>query len=164
MLFSRLFGLTAISQSGLITREAPLLHTSSPTSTLQDYQRLFTEILSLGEVKSWFRESCWWSLVQIIAHISESSTSFKSQALDWTFNTLFIQTAEWTPEKVGVWLRFHSLWEPNAAVPLKSVFKGRHVLAPGSLPQLALILKVSSVTLASTILMMVVKGYRTWRG
>lgn len=141
MLFSRLFGLTTICQSGLITRETPLLHTSNPASTLQDYQRLVTELMSLGEAKSWFRESCWWSIVQAIAHLSQSSASFKSQALEWTFNSLFIQTTEWTPEKVGVWLRFHSLWEPNASLPLRLVFKGKHILSPASLPQLALILK-----------------------
>jgi DNA polymerase phi len=143
MMFSRLFGLTSISQSGLITREAPLLHTSSAASTLQDYQRIITELITLGEFKSWFREGCWWSIMQVISQMSTATAGFKSQAMEWTFNQLFIQMTEWTPEKVGVWLRFHSLWDPNASIPLKHIFKGKHILSPGSLPQLAQILKVS---------------------
>jgi DNA polymerase phi len=159
MMFSRLFGLTSISQSGLIVREVALLHTSSAASTLQDYQRLITELISLGEFKSWFRESCWWSMVQVIAQISASTASFRSQALEWTFSQLFIQITEWTPEKVGVWLRFHSLWDPNASIPLRYVFKGGHILSPGSLPQLAQILKVS--WLLKTMAYITLTGCRT---
>jgi DNA polymerase phi len=142
MMFARLFGLTSVSQSGLIVRETTSTHSSNVSSTLQDYQRLIMELMSLGERKAWFRESCWWGVILAITTISQSTVTWAKQAIEWTFSEIFVRQTDWTPEKVAVWLRFQSLWGPTADVPLKSMFKGNHPLALSNLPQLAKVLKV----------------------
>lgn len=142
MMFSRLFGLTAVIHSSLITSEAVLPQAGIPASTLQDYQRLVTELVSLGERKLWIRESCWWSIMQAVYSISLSTASFKSQALDWTLDRVFIQDAEWTPEKIAIWLKFHASWGLKANSPLTPVFRGKHPLTTKNLSHLSKILKV----------------------
>lgn len=143
MMFARLFGLISVAQSGLLVREATLSHTSSVTSTLQDYQRVVMELISLGERKAWFRESCWWGIILAINVMSQSKASFAKQGIEWTFGEIFVRQTEWTPEKIAIWLRFQSLWGSTSDVPLKSMFKGKHPLALSNLPQLAKILKES---------------------
>ncbi|KAG8828577.1 DNA-directed DNA polymerase [Serendipita sp. 399] len=140
MMFSRLFGLSAIAHSGLLMRETPLPHVNTRASTLQDYQRVLNQIVHLGNRKTWFRESCWWSLSQIISLLLSSSISFKSEALNWTLNELFIQESSWTPEKVAIWLRYQATWNAISQAPLKTLFKGRHPLTPGNLRYLSSIL------------------------
>lgn len=142
MMFARLFGLTSIVQSGLIVRESTLPHASGAASSLHDYRRLVEEIHALGERKSWFRESCWWTILETVSCVIQSAASFKTSALDWTFNLLFVQNTDWMPEKVGLWLKFHFVWTDISQAPLKQVFKGKHPLLVENLPTLAKILKV----------------------
>lgn len=145
MLFARLFGLTAVIESGLIARETAPVHASGPAATIQDYQRIINELVHLGSKKTWLRESSWWSILQAVSVLSASTVSFKSQALDWTFTELFVQNTEWTPEKIGLWLQYQPIWEKHDTSPLKVLFKGKHVLAPSSLQHLALILKDTEI-------------------
>ncbi|KAG8825804.1 DNA-directed DNA polymerase [Serendipita sp. 401] len=140
MMFARLFGLSSIAQSGLLTRETPPPHISNPASTLQDYQRIITQLVILGDHKMWFRESCWWSISQVISVIIASNASFKSEALQWTVNELLIQDTSWTPEKIAIWLRYQSLWDNISQLPLKVLFKGKHPLTHGNLRHLSSIL------------------------
>ncbi len=142
MMFARLFGLTSIVQSGLIVRESTLPHASGAASSLHDYRRLVEEVHALGERKSWFRESCWWAILEAVSCVIRSTASFKTSALDWTLNLLFVQNTDWTPEKIGLWLKFHSVWTGVSQAPLKQAFKGKHPLLVGNLPTLAKILKV----------------------
>jgi DNA polymerase phi len=143
MMFSRLFGLTAVIYSGLIIKEDLLPQAGTPASTLQDYQTLVTELISLGERKFWIRESCWWSIMKAMSLLSNSAASFKKQALDWSLDRLFVQDPEWTPEKVGIWLKFQAIWGSKADTPLDPVFRGKHPLTTKNLSHLSKILKVN---------------------
>lgn len=143
MMFARLFGFTSIVESGLIVREVTLPHTSSAASSLEDYRHLIEELVALGDRKSWFRETCWWTILQAVSCIIASTASFKTSALDWTLNQLFVQNNDWTPEKLALWLKFQSTWTNISQAPLKHVFKGKHPLVTGNLPISAKILKVT---------------------
>lgn len=143
MMFSRLFGLAALVHSTLIVNEDLLPQVGTSASTLQDFQRLVTELISLGERKFWIKESCWWTIMQAMSVLSMTNSSFKSQALDWSLERLFIQEPEWTPEKVGIWLKFHDSWGSKADTPLIPVFRGKHPLNAKNLTHLSKILKVN---------------------
>ncbi|KAF8894690.1 hypothetical protein BD779DRAFT_1609359 [Infundibulicybe gibba] len=61
VLFARLFGLMAVTQSGLLVR-AGVASGSIQASSLQGYDEVITELLALGEKKTWLRESAWWAV------------------------------------------------------------------------------------------------------
>ena len=140
--FARLFGLTSIIQSGLLFRQDPPAYSSSPASSLEDFQKVLEELIALGEKKSWFRESCWWSIRLALDGLFASSVPWNDQASNCALNALFPSGCEWTPERVGTWLKYHRNWGQKASDKLAPKLKTSHLLATANLPTLARVLRV----------------------
>ena len=134
--FGRLFGLTSLIECGLLFR-TDSGSSSKPPSTLEDFQGVISELITLGEKKSWLRESCWWSVVLAIRALREADCSWKTEALEWIEVKIFQEKTDWFPEKIAVWLY---LPEPKYLQP---TFRDRHILCNANLVTLARILKVS---------------------
>jgi DNA polymerase phi len=146
-LFARLFGLTAVIRSGLIVRQKSL-PTSASSETVASSLAGFTEIIShliqLGNVKSWLRESAWWTVLLAIDTLHSSNTPWKQEAAKSTATTIFIDNKSWYPEKVAVALKMQMLfpefpWKDY----LSLTFKNPDILSTSNLSALARILKVS---------------------
>lgn len=142
MYFARLFGLTSIIQSGLLFRQDAPAYSSSPASSLGDFQKVLEELIALGAKKPWFTESCWWSIGLALDALFASSAPWTGQANDWALNALFPSKCEWTPERVGIWLKYHKNWGQEASDKLAPKFKTSHLLAIANLPTLTRVLRV----------------------
>lgn len=144
MLFARLFGFTAIIQSGLLVQTRPLpTSASSDTlpSTLASYQELVDQLLALGEKKSWFRESVWWTLGLAIDALHGSNVPWKKTATDYTIDSILSKS--WSPEKIALVVKLERLYPARDWQPLLSpVFKSSDLLNTSNMPALARILKV----------------------
>ncbi|KDN51531.1 hypothetical protein RSAG8_00076, partial [Rhizoctonia solani AG-8 WAC10335] len=122
-LFARLFGLTAVIQSGLLFRTSRLTASLSspnqlgpPASSLTAYQTAITELLNLGDKKSWLRESSWWSIILALKHL------YSTQEVEWKDEA--VEAKEWTPEKLGLTLTLQDLapdqpWKDILAAPFR---------------------------------------------
>ena len=150
MYFARLFGLTSIIQSGLLFRQEPPAYSSTPASSLEDFQKVLEELIALGEKKAWFTESCWWCISLALDALFASEALWRGQASDWALNALLPSRCEWTPERAGIWLKYHRNWGQKASDKLAPKLKTSHLLANANLPALARILRVrNSTTLRS---------------
>ncbi|KAF8843637.1 hypothetical protein BDN67DRAFT_945267 [Paxillus ammoniavirescens] len=151
VLFARLFGLTAVVQSGLLVRQKPLPSSSSsntPVSSLQTYKTVLAHLLEIGEAKSWVRESAWWTIGLAIDMAQSSSVSWKVEALSSTVEALYSKEKEslWSPEKIAMTLKLQPLtpnhdWDRTLA----PVFKGYNIFSPPNLLPLGRILKESAL-------------------
>ncbi|KAK7054956.1 DNA-directed DNA polymerase [Paramarasmius palmivorus] len=150
VLFARLFGFTSIIQSGLLVRLTPL--TASPSSateasSLSSYEEVLTQLITLGEKKSWLRESAWWSIALAIDALSNSEVPWKDEALSLTVQKLFEERKVWTPEKLAMVLKLQKVagkdidWRSI----LSPTFKDTNVLSNSNLQTVALILKETAV-------------------
>ncbi|KAJ1310167.1 hypothetical protein OPQ81_006911 [Rhizoctonia solani] len=151
-LFARLFGLTAVIQSGLLFRTSRLTTSLStpnelgpPASSLSAYQTTITELLNLGDKKSWLRESSWWSIILALQYLhSTQEIEWKEEAVEWTVETIYRgdRAKEWTPEKLGLTLTLQEL-APNQ--PWKDIlaptFRNPALVSSSNLPAIARILK-----------------------
>ncbi|KAG8691843.1 hypothetical protein FRC11_007809 [Ceratobasidium sp. 423] len=151
-LFARLFGLTTVIQSGLLFRTSRLTTSLSapnelgpPASSLTTYRTVVTELLTLGDKKSWLRESSWWSVVLALKYLySTQGVEWKDEAIDWTIETIYRgdRAKEWTPEKLGLTLTLQDL-APNQ--PWKDIlaptFRNLALVSSPNLPTIAQILK-----------------------
>lgn len=146
MYFARLFGLTSIIQSGLLFRQEPPAYSSTPASSLEDFQKVLEELIALGEKKAWFTESCWWSIGLALDALFASSAPWIGQASNWALNALLPSGCEWTPERAGIWLRHHRNWGQKASDKLAPKLKTSHLLAAANLPTLARVLRVGNST------------------
>ncbi|KAF9218173.1 hypothetical protein BS17DRAFT_296846 [Gyrodon lividus] len=134
VLFARLFGLTAVVQSGLLVRQKPLPSSSSsntPVSSLQAYKAVLAHLLEIA-----------------IDVVQPSSVSWKVDALNSTIEALYSKEKEnfWSPEKVAMTLKLQLLtpnhdWDRTLA----PVFKGHNLFSPNNLLPLGRILKESAV-------------------
>ncbi|GAB1517408.1 DNA-directed DNA polymerase [Rhizoctonia solani] len=161
-LFARLFGLTAVIQSGLLFRTSRLTTSPSapeelglPASSLVAYQTTVTELFNLGEKKSWLRESSWWSIDLALRSLhSSQGLEWKDQAIQWTIETIYRgdQAKEWTPEKLGLTVTFQDL-APNQ--PWKDIlaptFRNPALVSSPNLPVIARILKETDTTEESDV-------------
>lgn len=147
VLFARLFGIAAVVRSGLLVRQTPLPSTSSnaPASSLETYTSVLTYLLEIGELKSWLRESAWWTIGLAIDAVHSSSVPWKVEALDSTIKAVYLKDEGnlWTSDKVAITLRLQPLtpnhdWDKTLA----PVFKGQNIFALNNLPSLGRILKV----------------------
>ncbi|KAJ7582854.1 DNA polymerase phi-domain-containing protein [Mycena floridula] len=147
MLFARLFGFAAVVQSGLIVQTKPLPTSASSTtlpSNLPTYQELVTELLALGEKKSWLKESVWWTLGLAIDALHASEVSWKSAAIDFTIET--VVGTSWSPEKIATVIKLQALYKNRSWQSFVSpVFKSADLLSTGNMPVLARILKESAI-------------------
>ncbi|KAJ4495629.1 DNA polymerase phi-domain-containing protein [Lentinula lateritia] len=148
VLFARLFGMTAIIQSGLIVRTKPL-PTSQSSATLassfEGYEQVLTELLVLGEKKSWLRESAWWAISLAADSLNAAEVRWKDEAVHATAQHLFVENRIWSPEKIALALKLQSAFEEFNWRPLFSpTFKNPDLLSNVNLQTLALILKDSN--------------------
>ncbi|KAJ3880960.1 DNA polymerase phi-domain-containing protein [Lentinula edodes] len=148
VLFARLFGMTAIIQSGLIVRTKPL-PTSQSSATLassfEGYEQVLTELLVLGEKKSWLRESAWWAISLAADSLKAAEVPWKDEAVHATVQHLFVGNKIWSPEKIALALKLQSAFEEFNWRPLFSpTFKNPDLLSNVNLQTLALILKDSN--------------------
>ncbi|KAI5124484.1 hypothetical protein M0805_003011 [Coniferiporia weirii] len=144
MLFARLFGLKSIIQSGLIFRQKPLRTSSTSSSSLKAYEIFLTELLALGEKKSWLRESCWWTLTSAVDALNSSDVPWKRAAFDMLFDRIFVGDKLWSPEKVALMLKLQKThqdvdWNTYCG----SYFKSTDILATTNLALLGRLLKDS---------------------
>lgn len=142
MYFARLFGLTSVIQSGLLFRQDYPDYSSIPASSAEDFQKVLEELIALGEKKPWFTESCWWSIGLALDALFASSAPWKGQASEWALNALFPSGHEWTPERAGMWLKYHRNWGQKASDKLAPKLNTSHLLATANLPTLACIFRV----------------------
>lgn len=144
VLFARLFGLTAIIQSGLLVRQQALSTASHVSSSLESFVSVLSELLALGEKKSWLKESCWWSVGLAVDAVHSSVAPWKNDAISTVVKRVFIEDKTWTSEKVALYLKMQRYyptedWEPL----LKPTFKTSDILSNKNLSALGKILKVS---------------------
>lgn len=147
VLFARLFGLTAVIQSGLLVRDTPLSTSASSqtaASNLSNYQEVLSELLALGEKKSWLRESAWWTIGLAVDALAASGVAWKSSAFDATVQSIFVDNKTWSPEKVALTLKLQTHCPRRAwAKILVPTFKQPRIVHTSNYAALARILKVS---------------------
>jgi DNA polymerase phi len=143
VLFARLFGLTAVIQSGLLVRTKPLPSSAALPSTLLSYQETIIQLLSLGEKKSWLRESACWAVGLAIDALGESNVSWKKDAVDATIQSIFVQNKSWSPEKVAMTIKLQN-WYPEREWRkiLSPSFNDPDLLSTRNLQTIAGLLKV----------------------
>lgn len=146
VLFARLFGLTAVIQSGLLVRDTPLSTSASSqtaASNLANYQEVLQELFALGEKKSWLRESAWWTIGLAIDALSTSQIAWKKAAFDSTIQSIFVDNKTWSPEKVALTLKLQK-YCPERDWPklLGATFKQPQIVHTSNYHTLARILKV----------------------
>ncbi|KAJ7905348.1 hypothetical protein B0H14DRAFT_2659931 [Mycena olivaceomarginata] len=145
VIFARLFGLTAIIRSGLIVRTKPLPFSASSetsASSLASFQETVSNLIALGEKKSWLRESAWWSLGLAIDALNASDVPWKDGAFDATVECVFSENAAWSPEKVAITLKLQNI-QPDRdwrKIPCPA-FKSPDLLANANLQTLGRVLK-----------------------
>jgi len=94
-LFARLFGLSAIVDSGSLFR--------LESSQEADFDMIVDELMTLGDVKAWLRESAWWILVQAVERLCLSSVGWKDRAVERLAERVFGKGGKgWSQEKVGL--------------------------------------------------------------
>jgi DNA polymerase phi len=146
MLFAQLFGFTSIIRSGLLVRTVPL--PSSPSfapaaSDLDSYDAVVSHLVTLGNKKSWLRESAWWTISLAIDAVHRSSVPWKERAIQNTIETLLDVNTTWSSDKVAAALQLKSLYpELDWNKRLSPTFKHGEILHGSNLTTLARILKV----------------------
>ncbi|KAF8162945.1 DNA polymerase phi-domain-containing protein [Crassisporium funariophilum] len=148
VLFARLFGIMSVIQSGLAVRTTPL-PTSGPSTTLasslESFEDIITQLVSLGESKSWLRESAWFALSLAIGALHESGVSWKDEAVGKTLVHLFVENQIWSTEKLALALKLQDLYPGREWKTLLSpAFKNPDLLSSGNLINISRILKESA--------------------
>jgi DNA polymerase phi len=143
MLFARLFGITSIVQSGLLTRISPLPSSSTPASSLEGYTEVLSVLVALGEKKSWLREVAWWTFGLAVDALSISDVPWKDNAARTTQEMLYDRSVTWTPEKLGLTLKLKTSYPDwNWKTLLQPTFKNLDILSIPNFGKLSKILKV----------------------
>jgi len=93
MMFARLFGLTSIIHSGSLF---------GPASSVLDFVEVVTQLIKLGEVKAWLRESAWWGIVGAIQGLLDSGVAWEDDAVQEIVDLVFDQDQSWSQEKIAV--------------------------------------------------------------
>ena len=139
MHFARLFGLTSVIESGLLYK------TTIPVSSLEDFQTAITELVSLGEKKSWLRETAWWTILLAVQRLRESSVSWKEEAVSWVVDVIFKDPKDWSPEKLALAIKMPKMFPSvDWKKTLMPVFKDGNALAKSTLHTVARVLRVSA--------------------
>ncbi|KAF9505605.1 hypothetical protein BS47DRAFT_1400276 [Hydnum rufescens UP504] len=144
-IFARLFGLVSVIQSDLLWRESTLPTSQSGrilVPALRNFQTVCNELFSLGERKSWLRESCWWAIGLVVDGLEAARVPWKTEALTWILEKVFAENKIWTPEKLAFALNIERIDLPLSWEELLApMFKGTHLLATRNLPTVARILR-----------------------
>ncbi|PPR04947.1 hypothetical protein CVT24_010405 [Panaeolus cyanescens] len=149
VLFGKLFGITSIIQSGLIVRTKPLPSSASSTtsaSSLEGFQQVISNLVELGEQKSWLRESAWFSICLAIDVLHESEVPWKAEAVDALLQQLFVENTLWSTEKYAMGLKLQELYpDQDWKTLLSSVFKNPVLVHSSNLPVVSRLLKESTI-------------------
>jgi len=150
ILFARLFGISSIIQSGLAVRTKPIPSLSSSetsASSLECYGQIISSLLSLGDEKSWLRESAWFTINLAVDALHESEVTWKEKAVEKTLDALFTTHSVWSTEKLALTLKSQDFFPTrNWKGYLSPVFKNTDILSTGNLATVAKILKVCEVS------------------
>ena len=145
VLFARLFGLTAVVQSGLLVRDTPVPTSASfqpAASNLSNYQEVLSQLLALGEKKSWLRESAWWAIGLAIDALEQSNVAWRKDAFNATVHAVFVENKTWSPEKIALALKLQKYCpDRDWSKLLSSSFKQPRVVHTSNYNTLARILK-----------------------
>ncbi|CCM03691.1 uncharacterized protein FIBRA_05836 [Fibroporia radiculosa] len=148
MHFARLFGLTAVIQSGLLLRDTPLPTSASSAtlaSSLSSYTDVLANLLALAEKKSWLRESAWWTVGLAVDALNSCDVPWKEDAIEATINIICVQSKGWTPEKLALTAKLQSQYPSRDWRKLLSpTFKHPDLLSTGNLSTIARVLKESN--------------------
>ncbi|KIK59830.1 hypothetical protein GYMLUDRAFT_44297 [Collybiopsis luxurians FD-317 M1] len=148
ILFARLFGMTAIIQSGLLVRTKPLPTSQSSAthaSSLAGYEQVLRELLVIGEKKAWLRESAWWAISLAADSLKAAEVPWKGEAVSTTVQHLFVENKVWSAEKIALTLKLQNYFEDLVWHDLVSpTFKNPDLLSNSNLQNIALILKDSN--------------------
>lgn len=147
VLFARLFGLMSIIQSGLIVRTSPLAASASSStaaSSLESYHEVITQLVELGDKKSWLRESAWFAISLALDALYQSNVAWKDEAFEKAVVLLFKTNTYWSTEKVALALKLQDYQsQADWKTLLAPVFKNGDIMSSANLSSLARILKVS---------------------
>lgn len=156
ILFARLFGISSVIQSGLAVRSKPL--PSSPSSetaasSMECFEQIISSLLSLGDQKSWLRESAWFAIDLAVEALRGSDVAWKEEAVEKTLDALFTTHSVWSTEKLALTLKLQNNFPSRDWKRyLSPTFKKTNVLSTGNLATVAKILKVGqSLSLPSRI-------------
>jgi len=160
MLFARLFGLTAIVQSGLLLRtRPPLPRSTSPPSTLESFRSVLGALRTLARSKSWLAEAAYWTIGRAMDHLAvatEEDVPWREEGIRNLLEEVFGDSSSaegewpkggrfWTPEKIALALRAQNLW-PRRKQEWRRLWaptiKHGDILHPANLATLARILRV----------------------
>ncbi|GJE98126.1 DNA polymerase phi-domain-containing protein [Phanerochaete sordida] len=145
VLFARLFGLTAVVQSGLLVRDTPVPTSASSqpaASNSANFSEVVAELLALGEKKSWLRESVWWTIGLAVDALGQSNAAWRKDAFDATIQAIFVENKAWSPEKIALTLKLQKHCPDREwAKLLGSSFKQPRVVHTSNYNTLARILK-----------------------
>ncbi|GHJ85594.1 hypothetical protein NliqN6_1996 [Naganishia liquefaciens] len=144
--FGRLFGTLSIIDSRILFSSA---------ATLTDFKTCIGELFTLGDKKSWLRESTWWTVIRAVRMLlkDDVTVEWKEAAIDGLITRVYGKPtsdaftakshgAEWTQEKVALTLVLQSarpklMWKALLA----PTFKNGNLLSHANLPVLGKILK-----------------------
>jgi DNA polymerase phi len=168
-LFARLFGLTAIINSGLLTRTRPPLPRSTLTpSTPESCSAVLDTLRELARAKSWLAEAAYWAVeraMDLLAASDDEDVPWREDAVDALLEDMFGEAssaeggaaksrAVWTPEKLAVALRAQRLWPEREREWRKlwaPTIKHGDVLHPANLMTIARIFRVRERALFSAL-------------
>ncbi|KAF8321570.1 hypothetical protein DL93DRAFT_2051556 [Clavulina sp. PMI_390] len=143
--FARLFGFVSIIQSGLLLRQSTLPTSGSNktlSTTLEDFQTVSKELLTLADKKSWLKESCWWALGLQLNALASALISWKPEAFAWIASTIYSDKVPWSSEKLAFTVQFQraapSLQWKQLLAP---TFKEPVILSSRNIPIVARLLR-----------------------
>lgn len=131
MLFARLFGLTAVVDSGILFR---------PSATVDDFSNITDLLMELGQAKGWLRESAWWTLINAVRGLLSSTVEWRDEAIQEVLQKVQEEKL-WTQEKLALVLLLQSETSLDLKDCLSPTFRHTPLLASGNLSTLAKILK-----------------------
>ncbi|KAF4608345.1 DNA-directed DNA polymerase [Pleurotus pulmonarius] len=144
-LFARLFGLTSVIQSRLLVNTKALSASASSTTAISDigtFNEVISQLLILGEKKSWLRESAWWSISLAVDVLEASDVPWKEEAVKSTIDKLLAEQQHWSPEKIALALKLQTQYPAHDwKALLAPTFKNPQLLSNANLLNIARIMK-----------------------
>ncbi|BEJ00908.1 hypothetical protein CcaverHIS631_0507650 [Cutaneotrichosporon cavernicola] len=132
MMFARLFGITAVVDSGLLF---------SSSAALEDFITVLDSLLALADAKAWLAEAAGWALLRVGESLIASSVEWKDEALEAVAERVYADRA-WSPEKVALTLALQrGAPELDWKALLGPTFKATPLLASANLITLGRVLK-----------------------
>ena len=149
VLFAQLFGIMSIIQSGLVVRTKPLATSASSStaaSSAESFLQTVSQLLDLGEKRSWLRESAWFAISLATEALHHSDAKWKEDALVKLLELLFQTNTNWSTEKIAVALKMQDYYpQRDWKTLLAPTFKNPDFLSTANLGTISQILKVGNI-------------------